>query len=263
VSKNPYRQEVYHDLGINGTFVVYRKLAQDVAGFWRYLQRESIRHKGKADATFMIWLASKMVGRWPNGAPLVLAPEASQNHIGPSDDFLYAQSDPVGLACPFGSHIRRTNPRDQIRPAGPTESLHMSARHRLLRRGRVFGAQLFDPLLLDHPDDPETQRTLIDLADDGQPHGIHFFCVNASIKRQFEFVQQAWVNNPRFSGLVNNRDPLGGDNNPAAASPSVMLVPGEPVGLRTAPLSRFIRVLGGAYLFMPSLTALRYLSRLG
>jgi deferrochelatase/peroxidase EfeB len=258
-SSNPYRKE-YHDLGRNGTFVVYRKIGQDVAGFWRFLQHESIRHTGQPDAPFMVWLAAKMVGRWPNGAPLVLAPEASQRGIGPSDDFLYAEADPVGMACPFGSHIRRSNPRDQIRPAGPVESLHMSARHRILRRGRVFGPQLFDPTILDHPEDPEASRLLIELANDGEARGIHFFSVNASIKRQFEFVQQAWVNNPHFNGLVNNRDPISGDNKADAKPASVMLVPKQPTGLRSAPLPRFTTVLGGAYLFMPSLTALRYLA---
>jgi deferrochelatase/peroxidase EfeB len=262
VPANPYRQDAYRDLGLNGSFVVYRKLQQDVAGFWRFLQRESIRRRGEPDPVFMVWLAAKMVGRWPSGAPLVLAPEAGERNRAPSDDFLYAETDPLGLACPLGAHIRRTNPRDQIRPSGPAESLDMSARHRLLRRGRVYGAPLFDPMLLDYPDLPETRQTLLDLADDDQRRGVHFFSVNASIKRQFEFVQQAWVNNPRFNGLVDNRDPLGGDNDPNAPIPSVMLVPGRPAGLRTAPLPRFITVRGGLYLFMPSLTALRYLATL-
>jgi hypothetical protein len=101
---------------------------------------------------------------------------------------------------------------------------------------------------------------LLNLQDDGQARGIHFFCVNASIRSQFEFVQQAWVNNPRFNGLVNNRDPIGGDNDPTASAPSAMHIPGQPTGLRTAPLPRFIIVRGGAYLFLPSLTALRFLA---
>jgi Dyp-type peroxidase family len=261
ISANPYHQQAgFHDLGFNGTFVVYRKLQQDVAAFWRFLQAESIRRTGAADPRFMIWLAAKMVGRWPSGVPLVLAAEADRAEIGPRDDFLYAEDDPAGLACPLGAHIRRTHPRDQIRPAGPTESLHMSARHRILRRGRVFGPALFDPMILDRPDDPNTRRILTDLRDDGQERGIHFFCVNASIRSQFEFVQQAWVNNPRFNGLVSNRDPLGGDNDPSAAAPSAMHVPGRPTGLRTMPLPRFVTVRGGAYFFMPSITALRYLA---
>ena len=89
-----------------------------------------------------------------------------------------------------------------------------------------------------------------------------FLCVNASIKRQFEFVQQAWVNNPRFNGLVDNSDPIAGDNDPAATTPSSMHVPMRPAALRSAALPRFAMVRGGAYFFMPSLTALRYLATL-
>ena len=75
-SANPFHQAAgYRDFGSNGTFVVYRKLAQDVAAFWRFLQAESVRLKGAVDPQFMVWLAAKMVGRWPSGAPLILAPE--------------------------------------------------------------------------------------------------------------------------------------------------------------------------------------------
>jgi hypothetical protein len=115
-------------------------------------------------------------------------------------------------------------------------------------------------MILDRPDAPITQQTLVDLQDDGQPRGIHFFCVNASIRGQFEFVQQEWVNNPRFNGVVSNRDPLSGDNDPLASAPSAMYIPGRPEGLRTESLPRFVTVRGGAYFFLPSLTALRYLA---
>ena len=101
---------------------------------------------------------------------------------------------------------------------------------------------------------------ILDLQDDGQPRGIHFFGVNASIKSQFEFVQQAWVNNPHFNGLRSNPDPLAGANEPTTTPPPIMVVPGKDGGLRTAPLPRLVTVRGGAYLFMPSLTALRYLA---
>jgi deferrochelatase/peroxidase EfeB len=176
------------------------------------------------------------------------------------DDFAYAAVDPAGLACPFGAHIRRTNPRDQIRSAGPTESRHMSNRHRLLRRGKPYGAPLFDPALLTQFDHPEALQAILDLQDDGQPRGIHFFCVNSNIKSQFEFVQRAWVNNPNFSGLCANPDPLTGANDPTASPPPVMVVPGPHGAVRTSPLPRLVTVRGGAYFFMPSLTALRYLA---
>ena len=45
---NPYRRAGYRDLGLNGTYFVYRKLQQDVAGFWRFLQAEAMRHRSAA-----------------------------------------------------------------------------------------------------------------------------------------------------------------------------------------------------------------------
>ena len=175
--------------------------------------RNLSRVKGELNPQFMVWLAAKMVGRWPSGAPLLLAPDADRPDLR-TDDFLYASVDPDGLACPFGSHIRRTNPRDQVGPAGPVESLHMSARHRILRRGKLYGPPLFDHAALTQPENPEALRRMLDLQDDHQTRGVHFLCVNASLKDQFEFIQQAWVNNPNFGGLVDNRDPLVGDNDP-------------------------------------------------
>ena len=68
-SANPFLEE-YRDLGTNGTFLVYRKLEQDVAGFWNFMRVESERRFGVGDPLFMVRLASKMVGRWPSGAPL-------------------------------------------------------------------------------------------------------------------------------------------------------------------------------------------------
>jgi Dyp-type peroxidase family len=247
----------YRDLGLNGSYLVYRKLHQDVAGFWRFMQAEAVRSNGKADPKFMIWLAAKMVGRWPGGAPLTLSPEHDNLNLGKSDAFLYAEHDPTGRACPFGSHIRRTNPRDMIRPAPPRESLHMSARHRILRRGTPYGPDLFDLTLLDNPDDEERAKTILNVRDDGEPRGLHFLCVNASIKSQFEFIQQAWANNPRFHGLTKNRDPLIGENGKADSS---MLVPLQTGAIRTADLPRFVTVKGGAYFFLPGLHALRFLA---
>jgi Dyp-type peroxidase family len=239
VLNNPYyATRQLRDLGRNGSYVVYRKLEQDVAGFWQFIKSEAIRITGSADEDRMMWLASRCVGRWPSGAPLALTPEVDDPALGNRDDFLYG-GDAEGLACPFGSHIRRTNPRDVVRPYPSEQSLSMSEAHRLLRRARVFGS-----------------AALV-----GAARGIHFFCVNASIKTQFEFVQQTWCNNPRFAGLNDNKDPIIGDNARTNQTPSRMTIPRRPFPVRTAALPRFVKVRAGAYLFMPSLTALRFLAR--
>ena len=79
------------------------------------MKSEAVRTTGADDIGHMIWLASRCVGRWPSGAPLVLAPGADDPRSSDRDDFLYG-GDPDGLACPLGAHIRRTNPRDVIKP---------------------------------------------------------------------------------------------------------------------------------------------------
>jgi Dyp-type peroxidase family len=244
------------DLGRNGSYLVYRKLQQDVAGFWQFMAREAAR-AGTPDAARTVWLASKCVGRWPSGAPLSLAPDADTPSLRDSDDFFYAD-DLDGLRCPWGAHIRRTNPRDVLKPYPRAQSLSMTEAHRLLRRGRAYGAPLFDPRLLQQTPSADLFTTLANLQDDGQPRGVHFFCVNASLKSQFEFVQQAWCNNPRFGGLNDNVDPLTSSPCPAD-SPSRMTIPQEDGALRTNPLPQFVTVKAGAYMFLPSATALRFL----
>jgi Dyp-type peroxidase family len=257
---NPYYESSrVRDLGVNGSYVVYRKLQQDVGGFWQFMQREAVRTTGRVDAARMIWLASRMMGRWPSGAPLVMAAERDEPRLRDRNDFLY-DNDVDGFACPLGAHVRRTNPRAVLKPYGIAESLSMSEAHRLLRRGRVFGPPLFDAAALQDAEDSTAAKALIDLADDGVARGIHFFCVNASIKSQFEFVQQTWCNNPRFGGLTVNKDPITGDNARSGEPVSHMEIPCRPCAHRTAALPRFVTVKGGAYLFMPSITALRFLS---
>ena len=257
---NPYHTSLQlRDLGINGSYVVYRKLQQDVAGFWQFMKREALRSTGAEDADRMIWLASRCVGRWPSGAPLVLAPDADDPRAGDRDDFLYG-NDTDGLACPFGAHVRRTHPRDVIKPYGTTQSLSMSESHRLLRRARAFGPALFDPAVLSDPTNLAGRNALLELADDGHARGIHFFCVNASIRSQFEFVQQTWCNNSRFAGLNDNKDPILGDNARTNETSSHLTIPRRPFRIRTAALPRFVKVRAGAYLFMPSLTTLRFLA---
>jgi len=244
------------DLGRHGSYLVYRKLQQDVAGFWQFMAREAARG-GSTDPARIVWLASKCVGRWPSGAPLILAPDRDDPRLAERDDFFYAD-DPDGVRCPLGAHVRRTNPRDALKPYPSQQSLSMTESHRLLRRGRAFGPPLFDARVLGDASGQDLLKTLTGLTDDGQQRGVHFFCINASLKSQFEFVQQAWCDNPRFGGLNDNMDPLTGTPCPAE-TPSRMTIPESQGSLRTQPLPRFVTVRAGAYCFVPSLTALRFL----
>ena len=120
VLDNPYHDlNGWRDLGRHGSFVVYRKLQQDVAGFWRALRDEAIRRTGSPDPSYMIWLAAKMVGRWPSGAPMVDTPHRDDPERALTNAFEYG-GDADGVRCPIGAHIRRTNPRDDLKPYPPT-----------------------------------------------------------------------------------------------------------------------------------------------
>jgi Dyp-type peroxidase family len=225
------------DLGRNGSYLVLRQLAQDVEGFWRFVDQAS-RVDGQADPDAGARLAAKMVGRWPNGAPLALAPDHPADDLADANDFGYAHRDAAGHGCPLGAHVRRTNPRDALDPSsGPEQSLRSSNRHRLLRRGRAYG----------DPSDPGER-------------GIHFICLNANIARQFEFVQHTWVNNPKFAGLYDDTDPLVGGHQ--GDTGRIFTVQARPLRQRVTGLPAFVTVRGGAYFFLPGLRALRFLAGL-
>jgi len=248
-----------HDLGLNGTYLVFRQYAQNVAGF-RHFMDEATRRDGNLDLAASDRLAAKFVGRWQNGAPLVLSPNCDDWTLSDADDFGYRDSDAQGFKCPIGSHVRRSNPRDSVGPDGPT-ALKTANRHRILRRGRSYGHSPKDPRVEDNVD-----------------RGLLFLCLNSDIERQFEFVQQTWINNPVFGGLNGEVDPLignidktetapvnplqGNSNNGDAARDAMFTVQADPLRTRVHNLERFVTVKGGAYFFLPSIRALRYLASL-
>jgi Dyp-type peroxidase family len=191
-------------------------------------------------------VAAELVGRWPSGAPLVLAPEHDDPSLHHNNDFGYHEVDQDGIHCPLGAHIRRANPRDSSEKH-PVEALRSRNNHRLLRRGRPYGLPIAD-----------SPRS--DAENEAAERGLLFLCLNGDIERQFEFVQHSWLNNPEFAGLAGEVDPLVGDPGPGGGRFTEQR---EPVRHRLHGLSRFVAVKGGAYFFMPGLPALRYLAQLG
>jgi Dyp-type peroxidase family len=239
------------DLGLGGSYLVFRQLTQDVHAFWEFCERASMLAHGTVDEESRIRLAAELVGRWPSGAPLVLAPDHDQPHLQTTNDFAYFQADPDGLRCPVGAHIRRANPRDSLDPAPGTErSLIVNRLHRLLRRGRKYGPLLPLADVLSPGIDPSWRD---------QDRGLHFLCLGANLARQFEFIQQTWINNPRFAGLADSPDPLLGA---AVDGRRTFSVPALPIRTRYRDLPRFVSVRGGAYFFLPGIRALRYLANL-
>jgi Dyp-type peroxidase family len=228
------------DLGRNGSYLVFRHLRQDVEGFWKYLD-DVTQVDGVSDPEGRDRLAAKFVGRWRSGAPLVLSPDRDDESYASENAFGYHRSDPFGRACPIGAHVRRTNPRDSLDPApGTRRSWEVGRRHRLLRRGRSYSGY-------------EGSSG----ADVAAERGVHFLCLNANLARQYEFVQHSWVNDPAFNALEGSDDALIGARRHGA---SVFAEPAWPVRRRYHDLARFVQVRGGAYFFLPGITALRYIS---
>jgi Dyp-type peroxidase family len=225
------------DLGRNGSYLVVRQLAQDVEAFRRYTEDITRRPDGSADPAAQLAFQARMVGRWHGGAALVKSPDRDDPRLGEDNDFGYHHTDPLGLACPVGAHVRRVNPRDSLDPApGTDRSLEANDRHRLLRRGRSYG---------NGNGNGET--------------GLHFMCLAGNLARQFEFVQHTWLNNPTFHGLYDDADPLVGGRHPSGGT---FTVAARPVRRRYRDLPQFVRTRGGGYFFLPGIAALRYLAQL-
>ncbi|MGZ8634725.1 MAG: Dyp-type peroxidase, partial [Solirubrobacteraceae bacterium] len=212
--------------GRSGTYMVWRKLHQDVALF-RQVLREAAELYGAGDHEK---LAAKVVGRWPNGTPLVVSPDAPIADFEPKTDaranaFRYADEDPRGLRCPLGAHIRRSNPRDALGFDGL-----LSFRHRIIRRGMPYGPPLASEAG----------------ADDHVDRGLIFVCFNASISRQFEGIQAQWLNDGNVFHLAHDSDFLLGDPHGTGK----MTVEGDPPFF-LGPQGPFVTTRGGAYLFVP------------
>lgn len=221
------------ELGRNGSFLVYRKLHQDVAAFRAGLARAAKLFPGGEEL-----LAAKIVGRWRDGTPIDLSPDHPDPTIVADDQrnnaFSYA-TDGDGLRCPIGAHVRRANPRDSL----PFEGKLVN-RHRLIRRGIPYG----DPL-------PEGAD------DDGKDRGVIFMCLQASIVRQFEFIQSQWLNRGNAFTLGEDQDVLVGPQD--GPGPHKMTVPGNPPFF-LGPLQRMVTVRGGEYFFVPGINGLEFLA---
>jgi deferrochelatase/peroxidase EfeB len=236
------------ELGLNGSFAVFKMIETDVVGFEQFLQS----NKDKIDPEL---LAAKMCGRWRNGVPLALSPDTDSppGGITPEqmNDFEYVNpdgsGDPKGIRCPVGAHIRRINPRGQP-VTGQGHNGGSNNTHRLVRRGLPYGPAY----------DPRQPH-------DGLERGLLGYFINTSIENQYEFVLGQWVNDSAFAGAVRlppkSKDPLIGTQNPAE-SVFVIPQPGDAPAIRITGLSSFTKTRAAAYCFLPSITAIKFIGRL-
>lgn len=220
-------------LGRNGTYVVFRKLHQRVAAFRQYLRAGSSSPEEEER------IAAKIVGRWRSGCPLALSPERDDPGLGAdakrNNNFLFHDDDQAGLKTPKGCHIRRMNARDAL-------ELGEITLHRMIRRGTAYGPPLPEGVL----------------EDDGADRGLVFVFVGSHLKRQFEFVQNEWINGGVFIGAPAEKDPLFGSSD----GTGMFTIPQRPIRRRLTGLPQFVVTRGGEYFFMPGLRALRWLADL-
>jgi Dyp-type peroxidase family len=254
------------DFTRNGTYLVMRDLAQDVAGFQAYVNDRAKQMPGKNYS-----FAEAMVGRRKCGEPIVALDALPIEGVKEDEekDWKYNRftfrSDPHGWTCPFGAHIRRANPRNADLPEGTKGWLSFLWRmlgfggrgtrydllesvrfHRILRRGREYGPLIGDQVGKGRRPGEE---------------GLRFICLNANILRQFEFLQNSWITNPRFNGLEEADPLLGNREKLCAGGDTNTFTWPQPSGInrRYEGLPAFVTVRGGAYFFMPGLRALRYI----
>lgn len=242
-------------LGLNGSFNAFRVLEQDVPGFETYLSSAATELLAHPDADELLApgaeasigyglsrhaamrevIAANMCGRWRNGVPLALSPD-TPNPSTPVDNANFDYDS--ASRCPYGAHIRRSNPR-----GGKIVQRVANHSRRLVRRGMPYGSP-YDPA---KPENTE--------------RGLLGSFIGANLGAQFEAMSCDWLNlglqDPRITG---SNDPLLGANEEATSWFDIPLKSGRTIRLRRLP--RFVQTRGGAYLFLPSLPAIRYLGSL-
>jgi Dyp-type peroxidase family len=234
----------------NGSYLVFRRLRQDVRGFNDFVAGGSGQTSLRPEL-----LEAKLVGRYKTGAPLERthdqAPDFDPQTADPSiadrttlsdekiNNFDYAPQDEDGLLVPRAAHIRKTYPRNQ-NPPGKEEA----ERRRILRRGIPYGPEFVPSEGPYPPSGPPS-------AD--QDRGLLFLCYQASIAEQFEFIQSRWANHDDFPRVQDGRDPIISQD---VANPA-FTIPPRPERLT---LQRWVITTGGEYFFSPSISALHLLS---
>jgi len=248
----------------NGSFLVYRRLLQDVGLFWRTMRDEAARLSRLPgyDKLDDLTLASRLVGRWPSGAPVNRTPAGDDEDLGndqfannhfrfdsdtPSlklvkgeDGFAQAKADPIGLICPLAAHIRKVNTRDAPSDMGARSSTYD---RRILRVGVSFGPSL---------------KNRYDKATSGEPErGLLFMSIQSSIEEQFEFLQARWINDDSRPKSPGGHDMIVGQNAATADGVRRCLLFGS--GLQQAQAEaagQFVTASGGGYFFIPPISAI-------
>jgi Dyp-type peroxidase family len=243
----------------NGSFLVFRRLRQDVKAFYDFTAQQSAVLK-TLDAAYADpdLLRSKLIGRSKQTGDSVLFTGAQPNdllnhfnYIGALGTMKMADgaeinstvSDPLATTCPYFAHIRKVNPRDAPNNRGDGRA---TLTLRILRRGIPFGP-VYDHL---HTDNPVN----------ASERGLLFLGYQSSIRDQFEVLVFDWMNSavnpeggPGYDLLIGQNNNTGQNRVRSAQLP----VNGQLFTISCP--TDFVIPTGGEYLFAPSLTLLRTL----
>jgi deferrochelatase/peroxidase EfeB len=211
-----------------GSFLVYRKLEQNVRAFKK--QEARIARKLGLEGDDAERAGALLVGRFEDGTPVVLQSAAGMHNPVPNN-FTYA-SDPAGTRCPYAGHTRRMNARPEA----------IAGRTVIARRGQGYGIRKDDP-------------NAAGLA--GKPTrgvGLLFMAVVARIEDQFEALQL--TANGEVDGVFDAvmgqvRDP---DAKPPVSLSGTWGGPADPE--RAVAVKPCVRMRGGEYFFLPSIDSL-------
>ncbi|KAK1757120.1 Dyp-type peroxidase [Echria macrotheca] len=230
-----------------GSFLVFRKLQQDVDAF-NALCDQNYANLGCQNASH---LSAKLMGRWPSGAPITMPEFATVHADGTKEemekrkrlnDFSYEPVDrppSTGRLCPLVAHIRKTNPRERV------DSNSGDIGHRLakiIRNGIPYG--------------PDWKQK-----GDSAKRGLLFACYQGSIDDAFRFMQMAWCNEEKFPPFKAQGgvgiDPIVGQHQHREKMKSLILEGDEKKGYLSLPVNpRLVTFQGGEYFFAPSIKAL-------
>jgi deferrochelatase/peroxidase EfeB len=225
----------------DGCYNAFRMLYQDVHAFDKFLEDNATtisQTLGETPEYAKEWLAAKLNGRWRNGSPLELSPDAPDPKTSHATEFGYSK-DTGGMRCPFAAHTRVANARDEaLAPSEPVPP------PRLIRRGMAYGAP---PTLKSY----EGERGLIGL----------FLC--GSLAGQFELLY-SWINTNNFSTVIpidqqQRQDALIA-NRAMPGADTAFTIPTEKGAVPLPVLPQFVVTRGTAYCLLPSLNTLKSLA---
>ena len=267
------------DFNSFGSFLVFRKLEQNVRGF---LAAEEALAPGIRDRDGIenpSIPGAMMVGRFRNGNPTVTSGGFTGQVVRASqltNDFDYGDDPPpdpssvpaYSARCPFFAHTRITNPRADIKVVPPafTHSVRLTRRAVPYQDVSRFGPGKED-LVTPTQAELDTHRPETGV-------GLVFMSYQAHIGKQFEFIQNNWVNHGHIAGRNIGQDGVVGQASPTPSGlpfkpaapdliprklPQQWGVAVDPAGPEIS-FGGFVKALGGEYFFTPSISFLELLN---